>query len=145
MGSTLKLSSLNREKLNKLMTPVVFCVDKGRLALYTKEYKVLSINGVLSQRLIGYEIGERNLFVADEFNKIIENSTQPIMITDFEMLFNPEYQLDVLKLFIIASRKQKIAILWCGRFEDGILRFAEPGYVDYKSYNINDYDISCII
>jgi len=145
MGSTFKLSSLNRENLNKLMTPVVFCIDKGRLSPYIREFKVLSVNRVLSNSLLGYDCGKRNLFVADELNKIIENSDEPILITDFEMLFNPEYQFDILKLFILANRKHKIAVLWCGRFADGNLRFAEPGYVDYKSYNIKEYDISCII
>jgi len=145
MGSTIKLSSLNKDKLNKLLTPIVSCVNENKVTSYKKGYNVLSINEILSKRLLIYERDKRNLFVADELNKIIENNGEPLLIRDFEILFNPEYQLDILKLFIIANRKKKIAVLWSGRYEDDKLLFAEPGYIDYKSYNVNDYDISCII
>lgn len=145
MGFTIKLSSLNKDKLNKLLTPIVFCINENKVASYTKEYNVLSINEILAKRLMIYERYKRNLFVADEVNKIINGNGEPLLIRDFEVLFNPEYQFDVLKLFIMANRKKKIAVLWSGKYEDGRLLFAEPGYIDYKSYNINDYDISCII
>lgn len=145
MGSTIKMSSLNKDKLNKLLTPIVFCIDGNKVASLTKEYNILSVNEILSKRLLTYERYSRNLFVADELDKIIEKNGESLLIIDFEILFNPEYQLDVLKLFIIANRKKKIAVLWSGRYESGKLLFAEPGYIDYKSYNVNDYDISCII
>ena len=145
MGASIKLSSVNKDKLNNLLTPIVFCINEKKVAFYTKGYIVLSLNEILSKQLLIYESDNRNLFVADELNRIIENSGEPLLVRDFEMLFNPEYQLDVLKLFIMANRKKKIAIMWSGRYEDGKLLFGEPGYIDYKVYNVNDYDISCII
>lgn len=145
MGSTFKISSLNKDKLNKILTPIVFCINEKKVASCTKGYDILSINEILSKQLLTYERDKQNLFVADEVNKIIYNSGQPVLIRDFEMLFNPEYQLDVIKLFIIANRKKKITVFWSGRYENGKLLFAEPGYIDYKSYNVKDYDISCII
>lgn len=145
MGSTFRLSSLNRYKLDKLMSPIVFCVDKSKISSHTKGYDILSINEVLSRRLLVYERSERNLFILDELNKIIDTAGASLLITDFEMLFNPEYQIDVLKLFIMVNRKKKIAILWCGRYEEGKLKFSDQEYLDYKSYDVNDYDITCII
>jgi hypothetical protein len=99
----------------------------------------------LAKQLLTYKVDKRNLFVADELNKIFDNSAEPLLVRDFEILFNPEYQHDVLKLFIIASRKKKISVLWNGKYDYGRLIFAEYGYLDYKTYNIADYDISCII
>lgn len=145
MGSTINLSLLSKDKINKLLTPIIFCINENKVSSYTKGYNDLCINEILSKQLLIYERDKRNLFVADELNKIIDNSEGPLLIRDFGILFNPEYQLDVLKLFILANRKKEIAVLWSGRYEDGKLLFAEPGYIDYKSYNITDYDITCII
>lgn len=145
MGYTVKLESLNKDKLDRLLAPIVFCADESKVTTYTKGYNILSINEILSKKLLVYDEDKRNLIVEDELNKIIENSVEPLLIKDFEMLFNPEYQIDVLKLFIMANRKNKISVLWSGRYEEGKLLFAEPGYIDYKSYNVSDYDISCII
>ena len=145
MGFTVKLSALRVDDFNKLLTPVVFCVDEKKASSFTKDYSVLSVNGLLSEKLIRIEESKRNIFAADEMNKLIAGSNEPVLIKDFEILFDPEYQIDVLKLFILANRKKRIAVLWCGTYKDGKLFFAEPGYKDYHVYNISDYDISCII
>ena len=145
MGSTFKLSSLDKDKLNELLTPIVFCADKDKIAPYIEGYKVLSINGIVSKRLLELEQDKRNLFVGDVLSNIIDKAGEPLLIKDFEILFDPEYQLDILKLFIMANRKKRIAIIWCGKCRGGKLIFAEPEYPDYKSYNIKDYDISCLI
>ena len=145
MGSTFKLSSLSQNRIEKLLSPVVFCTNGDKILPYTKVYEVLSINAMLSNRLIDVEQDKRTFCVLDEFNSIIEESGEPLLIRDFEILFNPDYEIDVLKMFVLANRKKKITVLWCGTYEDGKLIFAEPDYRDYKSYSVKDYDISCII
>lgn len=145
MGSVFKLSSLNEDKLSKLMTPIVFCIDEDKIVSCTKGYNVLSVNGPLSEKLLNYQPKKRNLYIIDEFNKIIDNICEPILIKDFEILFDPGFQIDVLKLFIMTNRKKRIAVAWCGKCRYGKLTFAEPGYPDYKAYNIKDYDISSIV
>lgn len=145
MGSTFKLSSMNKDKIEKLMTPLIFCMGQDKLASYSEEYNVLSINGLLAKKLLEYEPDKRGLFIADEFNNIIDSIDEPVLLKDFEILFDPDFQIDVLKLFIMTNRKKRIAVLWCGKYRSGKLIFAEPEYEDYKAYNINDYDISCII
>lgn len=145
MGYTYKLSSVTPEKINKLLFPIIFCVDKTKISKYIKAYDVISLNEVLSKRLLSYNHDKRYLYISDEISGMIQNKKSHILITDFEILFDPEYQLDVLKLFILLNRKQKVAVLWPGKCEQNRLKFAEPEYQDYKSYNINDYDITCII
>lgn len=145
MGSTFKLFSLSQNGIETLLSPVVFCINEDKIIPYTKDYEVLSINGILSKRLIDIEQDKRTFFILDEFNNIIEESGESLLIRDFEILFNPDYQIDILKMFVLANRKKKITILWCGTYEDGKLIFAEPDYRDYKSYSVKDYDISCII
>ena len=122
------------------MTSIVFCIDEVKLLL-SKEYNVLKVNGI--EKLLNYQL-KRNLYIIDEFNKIIDSAFEPILIKDFEILFDPGFQVDVLKLFIMTNRKKKIAVLWPGKCRYGKLTFAEPGYPDYKVYKIKDYDISCV-
>ncbi len=145
MGSTYKLSSINPDKIRNLMFPVVFCVNKTDAFQYTKGYTILSINEILSNRLLSYNQDKRYLYVSDELNSIIDSIEGPLMITDFEIMFDPQYQIDVLKAFIMINRKREIIVLWPGRCEKNKLKFAEPGYEDYQSYDIGDYDITCIV
>lgn len=145
MGATFKFSSMNKVEIEKLMKPLILCVRQDKITSYISEYNVLSVNGLLSKNLLRYEFDKRSIFITDEFNKIIDNINDPILIKDFEILFDPAFQLDVLKLFIMANRKKRVTVLWCGKYKNGRLIFAEPEYEDYKSYNISDYDISCIV
>lgn len=127
------------------MKPIIFCTNGDNIASYIEDYSILNINELLSKNLIKYEQGKRSMFITDEFNKIIDSFQSPILLKNFEILFDPTFQIDVIKLFIMANRKKAITVLWCGTYKNGKLRFAEPGYEDYKSYDINNYDISCIV
>ena len=69
----------------------------------------------------------------------MEQGPEVVLIKDFEMLFDPRYQIDVLKLFCDLSRQRRIAVLWCGTFRDNRLEFAEPGFADFQSYNTDQY------
>jgi len=145
MGNTYKISSINKEQLNKLMTPIIFCVKEDKLSPYISGYSTISLNALLAQKLISYDPDKRGLFVTEEFNRIIDSLNEPILLREFEILFDPEFQLDVLKLFIQANRKKRIDILWPGKYKSQNLVFAESGYKDYKAYNISSYALSCII
>lgn len=145
MGSTYRISTINTEKLNKLLTPVIFCQKIEKVAHLLNEYEIVSVNEVLAKKLLEIDADKRYLLVTDVLNKILNNFGEPMVIKDFEMLFDPEYQIDVLKFFINLNRTKKIALIWNGKVKDDKLIFAEPGNLDYKSYNIRDYDISCII
>ena len=79
------------------------------------------------------------------FNQVILGLPDGAVIKDFDVLFNPDYQVDVLKIFVTACKQKTFSVLWPGRLEDGKLFYAEEGFPDYKVYNIGDYDITCIV
>ena len=81
----------------------------------------------------------------DEVMKIVSSIQGPIFLTDYEMLFDPRYSIDVIRLFYELSRRAKIVIKWCGTLDDNHLVYATPAYSDFHSYNIHDYDITCVI
>ncbi|OHW63403.1 hypothetical protein EUAN_02670 [Andreesenia angusta] len=144
MGYVHKLSSLNSKDIGKMMFPVFFCLEKTKVEDFLECYEEVSLNRVLSERLLAFEKEKRAIHILNEIEEIFNNSGELIFITDFEMLFNPDYKIDILKLFIKLSRKKKVMVLWPGVYENEALKFAELGYQDYKSYRIKDYDITCI-
>ena len=66
-------------------------------------------------------------------------------IIGFDVLFNPDYQIDVLQLLIAACKKKEFAILWPGTYSDGKLMYAETDYSDFKIYDLDKYDVTCIV
>jgi hypothetical protein len=57
------------------------------------------------------------------------------------MLFDPRYELDVLRIFIDLARRNKLIVKWCGKVNGETLTYAEQSYADYKRYKISDYDV----
>ena len=68
MGAIFKLSSLNRDEINKFLTPLVFCADEAKVLPYAKDYTALSINPVLSKRLLKYE---RDKYTMIQFAQVL--------------------------------------------------------------------------
>ncbi|WP_091349061.1 BREX-3 system P-loop-containing protein BrxF [Anaerobranca gottschalkii] len=146
MSTLIKSFNVNMDLLKKITIPIIFCSLEPRLIKLIDEckYQKLSLNLELSKTLLKKEIHNRTQFVTDEVMEIVNSKHGPIFLIDYEMLFDPRYQIDVIKLFCELSRKTQIIVKWCGTFEDNHLIFATPDYSDYHSYNINNYQIICV-
>ncbi len=82
--------------------------------------------------------------VHQEAISILTQSTAPIILKDFEMLFDPRYNIDVLRLITEVSRKRKIIAIWPGVLDKDNLVYADAESPDYQVFNINNYDIICV-
>lgn len=144
----IKASSLKMDFLTKSPNgiPMVFLKPSARTIrkLQDAGYKEISLNQELSSLLMELPAKQRASAVMRKSKDIIEQRRSPVLIRDFEMLFDPEYQLDVLKMFCKLARLFRIAVIWCGTLHDNILEFAEPEYPDYQSYHTDQYEIYCI-
>ncbi len=58
----------------------------------------------------------------------------PVLCTDIDLLFEPSLQLDPLVLLRSASRRTRLAVLWPGRYEHGILSYAVPVHTHYRTW-----------
>ena len=147
MGAIIKSSQFNKEMLKKISTPIVLCSFAPRLKkIFTETgYKELSLNKMLAEALFEKESSDRPQFVSDEAIRIITSLQDPILLTDYEILFDPRCCLDVIRFFYELSRRVKIVIKWCGTLEDDRLVYATPDHIDFHSFNICDYDITCVI
>lgn len=143
----LKPSALTADFLNTGQNgiPLFICTDvqRARKKLEEASYKTVSVNALLSKALIEYSASERPKHIEAELKKILSYHV-PILITDFEMLFDPRYEIDVIKLFCEKARVINVAVKWPGKFTGTKLTYAEPEYKDYHEFNCSLYQIRIV-
>ena len=143
----IKSSSITQEYLNtgQQGIPLIICTDSSRVykRLESAKYKEFQLNTQVSKALLDYSQGERPTKVEAVFKKTL-NTDSPILITDFEMLFDPRYEIDVIKLFCDKARITNVAVKWPGKYINGKLTYAEPEDPDYHEYDCNAYQIRIV-
>ena len=125
---------------DRLMKPIIFCYTDMKL-----KQEAIALNVEIAKMLSTIKPGRRSFKLPGIIDTIIAVLPQKSMIKDFDILFNPEYQIDVLQLLISACKKNEFSILWPGTYSNGKLIYAEAGYADFKIFDLEKYDVSCII
>lgn len=105
----------------------------------------VSINKLLSLELSKWESNKRTINLENALIEVIKNLDDNPIIKDFDVLLNPLYKIDLIKLFISVNKKIPFDVIWGGEFNNNKLIYAEEGFVDYKTFDISNYDIICII
>lgn len=122
--------------------------DSGRLIVYCgiagNALKAISVNDALSRKLVSVSQNKRALFMVEYLASIIPDQMDKIIIKDFDVMFNPNYSIDVLNVLINVNKRKHISIIWPGTIEGNTLVYAEQGYADYKCFNIENYDVICV-
>lgn len=99
----------------------------------------INIGLELSEGLLDYASDKRKNVLFTLFNKVVENQEGKVLLFDnIEVLFDPDLDVNVLDLFLKASRHRVCVVAWSGVVVDGVLRFGEPGFWGYRSYSIGD-------
>ncbi len=121
----------------------------NRLLVYFKAFQKMaepkSVSKELAEGLLACKENRRSMKLEQIFNSVLDRYPDGVTIKDIDVLFNPDYKVDVLKILIAARKRKRYSVIWPGRFEDGKLIYAEEGYPDYKVYEIANYDITCVI
>ena len=120
----------------------------SRLLVYLKKIKEIvepqSISREMADELLACKPERRSIKLEQIFNKVLDRYPDGVTIKDIDVMFNPDYKVDVLKILIAARKRKRYSVVWPGRLEDGKLIYGEEGYPDYKVYQIADYDITCV-
>lgn len=136
MGNVVEYSKITDERL------------LSRLMVYKKAVMELqeakSISKELADSLLACRPNRRSMKLEQIFNTVLDRYPDGVTIKDIDVLFNPSYKVDVLKILISARKRKQYSVVWPGKFEDGKLIYGEEGYADYKVFNIADYDITFI-
>lgn len=120
----------------------------SRLLVYLKKIKEIvepqSISKEMADELMACKPERRSMKLEQIFNKVLDRYPDGVTIKDIDVMFNPDYKVDVLKILIAARKRKRYSVIWPGRLEAGKLIYGEEGYPDYKVYKIADYDITCV-
>jgi hypothetical protein len=146
MGAIYNSQTLQASELPKLSTPILLCVDKPDYdtEIDDSEYQKVSLNLPLARSLSGLPEKDIPSIIASRIRDILP-SQKPVYLIDYEMLFDPRYGLDILRLFTDLSRKNKLIVKWYGAANSDTLTYAEPEFEDYKRFKISDYDVSVVM
>lgn len=126
-------------------SPIIIC-DKHESTIQAyNTFNLISLGIELSDKLVRYKADERDDRVLDELDTILnKNTNKQLIIKDIDILFNPNYKFDVLRYFCNLARIKQVIVLWNGEVSNGILKYSESGYLDFKKYIIKNYDIICV-
>jgi hypothetical protein len=123
---------------------VIEQVQQGLFVLSTKvnvPVNVTSVNIglILSERMYRSKVDGSRVSIVNELDAILEEKQRDIALANIDILFTPEYELDVIKLLLQVGRNQRLYIQWPGNVNGEKLTYSEPGKFDFKEYNVKDY------
>ncbi len=145
MNGYLKLEQVAKGYSSDRGSLIIACVDKDIMKALFSGWQWINLGLVVSERLLSLDKDSRKQAVSDIVKGIIDKTqSDRIVIENIDLLFSPEYSLDVIKLFTMSGKTKNLIILWEGTFKDGVVTYAEPGYEDYHRYEIKNYDAYCI-
>lgn len=121
-----------------------------RLLIYNKAIseiasKATAVNKLIAAELVDLKPSSRTMQLEKRFVKVLDSLPEQPIIKDIDVLFNPAYKVDVMKLLSSAYKQKQFSLVWPGSYTDGKLTYSEEGYPDYRVYEINDYDIMYVI
>ena len=139
MGTIVDIESLTPEQESQISRLMVY---------YKKIRKVLepqSVSKQLAEALLECKPNRRSMKMGQIVDSVLARYPDGVIIKDIDVMFNPEYQIDVLKLLVDARKRKDYKVIWPARYEDGKLIYGEEGYLDYKVFDVANYDITFII
>lgn len=140
MGVVISKRDLRALDKTKLMRPLIYCNPDKEI-----EERAVSLNVPLAKKLVAIDPKRRTLRMERCVQQMLGGLPADAIIKDFDVLFNPEYEVDILRILIAQYRIKPFEVIWPGRYENGKLMYAEEGYRDYMVFEIDKYDITCVV
>ena len=120
----------------------------SRLLIYCHAIQGLEtfkLDKELAEQLIQTRPKRRSMRLEAYFNKLLAELPDDCVIQDFDVMFHPDYQVDVLRIMIEARKHKRFKVVWPGNVQNGKLTYSQEHYPDYKVYDIANYDVTCIV
>ena len=144
---TIKAAEITKDVLedNDFGMPIIIYTITPRIRrmLGQIKFKQLSVNVLLAKALLKIQPEERPMQVEAILNRL-SDWAEPLIIMDFEMLFDPRYNIDVLRFLCEKARKTKVVAIWPGKLQENKLSYVESTDPDYHEYDCSTYQV-CIV
>ena len=146
MDNIINSHILSFKKMLELPSPTVICARLPIVEKAIAEHRLhpVKINLQLAKTLFGKSETEITTNITNMVIGLLPKN-KPVYLSDFEMLFDPRYKLDLIKLFCEISRHNRLFVEWPGKFSNDSLTYAEPEYDDFAKYKVSDYEIVCVV
>lgn len=140
MGNVISSRHFSPQKTGGLLKPIIYCCPYPGI-----EKQAVSLNKLLAEALIQFRPKRRTMQIEKCFSDIIVGLPDAPVIKDFDVLFNPDFKVDILKIIVSVCKKKPFSVIWPGKLDGNRLIYAEEQYRDYKVYEVDDYDITCVV
>jgi len=145
MGECIKSIDFNSYFVSKTKVPIIICTQEQKVKIDVGKFKKYKINMDFVTRMLSYDAGIKKLEVTNTMRQLLDLQDKPIVLLDFEALFDPIYDVDVIKLFEDLGKSNRLIIKWCGEYKNDELIFSKPENDDYHKYKIKNYNIFCVV
>ena len=96
-------------------------------------WSVVNVNLRLSERLLEFTSRRRPHEVQRILDGIVsELRSQPVLLDNTEILFNPTLRLDPLRLLQRLARNRSVVASWSGNFDGDRLTYSVPGHTEFR-------------
>ena len=140
MGIIIPARNFSRDNVSGLLKPIIYCCPYEDIA-----DTAVPVNLPLAEKLAGCVPERRTLQIENFFGQVLSRLPDDAVIRDIDVMFNPAYKVDVLRILTAAYKKKPFSVVWPGKYGDGKLFYAENGDPDLKIYSIAEYDVTCIV
>ncbi len=133
----------NSQPLVVIVHPEIHTLDEEKKDLQTRfDWLVVPIGKDLSMDMLLGKVSGAAAVQAWLIDKVRGGTSNPILISDIDLLFEPGFKLDPLILFQRASRFNRLVVLWPGTYsKDKVLSYAVPEHNHYHTWRNPDADI----
>lgn len=140
MGVIIKARDLPAYEQTGLQRPIIYC-NPGSDILHS----AVSVNVELAKKLAAIKPNRRTMRMEQCIRQVIEMLPDDTVIKDIDVLFNPNYEIDILRVLSSLAKSKPYRLIWPGEIDGKRLIYADEGYSDYKVYDIEKYDVTCVI
>lgn len=127
----------NKESLHQ---PVIWC--RPDLELFRN---AAPMNVPLANALLSVKPNRRTMRLEQCFSQVLKSLPDDPVICNIDVLFNPAYEADILRIMESVGKTKRFQIIWPGKYEAGRLIYAEEGCPDYKVFDLDNYGVTCVI
>ena len=100
---------------------------------------VVNVGLLLGERMFRVKTEGSSTSITRELDDILDEEHRDILLTNIDILFAPEYELDVIKLLLQLGRNQRLYLPWPGELVGERLTYSEPIRFDFKEYIVKNY------
>lgn len=140
MGIIIKARDFPALERSGIHRPIIFCEPDAAIV-----DDAISLNVDLAKKLAAIKPNRRTMRMEQCFRQVVEDLPDDAVIKDFDVLFNPDYEVDILRIMSSLAKSKPYRIIWPGKCDGQRLIYAEEGYRDYKVFEIDKYDVTCVV